>query len=1251
VPIAHVIVTPLPNGATTQTPRTGYLSVHLAPRLREVGRLRDYPAWRNWPGWWTARAGFQVRVDGLVRPHTIVSPPPDPDVWRAVFGPPNGNQIEVKEWTFVDRTNPNLTSQDPTGLADATERLYEALVSGLGDNQPTTTDVLGAGSEIFSDGGLLEGAQTYYGTPLRATRDVGTIDLDFHAALAQLGAHPTLLRHLGLVFDLEVDLPAGFNTVTVLPSGLGPPDAFPVPMTMQVNSDFRAKVRDAERLDGGWLRLANADVYDVSVIDLPSLTHRLTALADQLDPDDGTVVDVPSLEEGGVAVWQRRRAEELAARWQRQKELELKIDEFLTGAITAPEIPALFYDDVLVGARLDIQRGDNQWRSVFERRLPGGYVFPRNSNLTVTAEPDEGWHSNALLTDGGEEREPQTSDVIYGEGVRKSVVVDTTPWRVPDTLARWKGWSLAVAKPGKALEGDGRAIDQPADEPEPTTPIQLVADYRIKNGSLPKLRYDSVYQVRARAVDLAGNSLAPDAAEPTSAVSEQVRFGRMAVVEPPLLARRHAVLAPGVGDTLETIVIKSDLDTPINQVEPAERLLFPPSISQPRLELHGLPRGGTDPGSYQLLADRDAVSLADQTVIDEVSGDPAAGTIDGGGNYTPGPLKPPVLYLPDPAAEGACFYRLPGTRQPVVVGMGRGWPDKLGARLVLRGGKGRPRVNRRQLTVTAKLLKGRIQTVEVSSSVTDAYVSDFFWNGEVAADQQAGVEDLMRQGRHALFSGRRLVTLVHAVRQPITPPSLLTMAASRLAVGGTQASVSGTVRIDRPSTGRLVVGGTWVDPVDDLSEPGPGEQTRSALVGSVDVPYGRRRQAAVENLVFDLRDTKRHRVRLGVEAFSRYSDYFTEEIRATFGAGGRSILLDAAGVVAASVTVAAPGGRVFEAGVDYTVNGRTGRVKHLRGGAIRPQRTLVIRYIPQPTSRLSAEAPEGATLLVDVAASTAPLVPDVEAVVPGFLRTEEVRANRIVVVHNGQVLRVLLKRPWYSAGVGELLGVAVEPGGGSGVPTLTAFGRDGVNAGTGPVDKPVLAELGATTDTATAGEIGADFDVAGYRVTYDGERQLWTGDVLIDRVLGYRPFVQLALCRFQPNALSGQHVSPVVLADAVRLGASRVVTVTRGTGEVTVRLQGPDRVNEVQVTVQEADPDIADDDLRWRDLGSPTVLARTGTEANASHSGVVTLPASSNPLRLFIEDREPRQEDTGGATGPTLVTAYVEVVDLPAAWT
>ena len=108
---------------------------------------------------------------------------------------------------------------------------------------------------------------------------------------------------------------------------------------------------------------------------------------------------------------------------------------------------------------------------------------------------------------------------------------------LPEILLRWANWSLVAPRVGKHLSdkpADGLQSDQ-NNPPETDFPLQVA--YAATPGTLPVLRYARSYRFRARAVDLAGNSVAFSSA-PT-AFSFQV--GDQAVaVRPPRAGREPA---------------------------------------------------------------------------------------------------------------------------------------------------------------------------------------------------------------------------------------------------------------------------------------------------------------------------------------------------------------------------------------------------------------------------------------------------------------------------------------------------------------------------------------------------------------------------------------------------------------------------------------------------------------------------------------------------------------------------------------
>jgi hypothetical protein len=280
-----------------------------------------------------------------------------------------------------------------------------------------------------------------------------------------------------------------------------------------------------------------------------------------------------------------------------------------------------------------------------------------------------------------------------------------------------------------------------------------------------------------------------------------------------------------------------------------------------------------------------------------------------------------------------------------------------------------------------------------------------------------------------------------------------------------------------------------------------------------------------------------------------------------------------------------------------------------------------------------------------------PLVADV---VPAASRLVTSDADHILVDHDGRVLRVLLERPWFSSGEDERLAVLLDSDPAA-IPVHTSWGRDPLVAGTGSLlPTPGLEHFPVATETATEGDI----EVAAHAVRFDEERGLWAADIVIDAELGDRPFVRLALGRYQPVAVEGLALSPEVQPDPVRLGPRRQSladrTATAGTVLCTMKFTPPEHV--VQVRVQQADPNISDPDLRWSDVegsGGSVVVTLTPDLADASvHAARVELPTIEGEVRLVYEDLQPvtrTDSVTGGAFADREVV-YRETIEVPAEW-
>jgi hypothetical protein len=272
-------------------------------------------------------------------------------------------------------------------------------------------------------------------------------------------------------------------------------------------------------------------------------------------------------------------------------------------------------------------------------------------------------------------------------------------------------------------------------------------------------------------------------------------------------------------------------------------------------------------------------------------------------------------------------------------------------------------------------------------------------------------------------------------------------------------------------------------------------------------------------------------------------------------------------------------------------------------------------------------------------------------VLPAFQRESfSEGADDSGVYHQGQVIRVWVRQPWFTTGNGELLGVLV---GERAEGPLNEVARDAMSP-LGPQAPITVDDFPNAVDIRSTLPGHDGLGVAGHDVRFDSTRGLWFADITISADLGYRPFVKLALVRFQPESVDGAYVSEPVITEPIRLGATRTTYLVRNGTDVDVSVVGYELRNEMTAQFQFADPDISDPDLRWTDLDSPVQLTKTlpgGGSNQVDWHATLPLPADSRPIRLVIEDAErlTQQTPTDGQLVDSI--AYVEAIVVPAGWT
>jgi hypothetical protein len=699
-------------------------------------------------------------------------------------------------------------------------------------------------------------------------------------------------------------------------------------------------------------------------------------------------------------------------------------------------------------------------------------------------------------------------------------------------------------------------------------------------GSLPQLRFGDQYQVRARAVDLAGNS-APLKAETGVAnilpagggLFPYLRFEP--VPQPLVVLQSH----PGPGASLERMVIRSfnsdpSLDgTPTSETD--ARHIAPPRTAARMAEQHGMfddayGRLRGDAALFNMMVSRDAYEIPSEGGVQLESG-----------------AELQVSYLPDPLSRGAALRALPNAPvntygridsgeldyavlpdvQPnadsvTFIDFGDQWPGRLSFLLTLQEGAAAPSWDGSQSALSISLPKAAVSVVELSSYLAPddlrlmgvwSWIQDAFdaqavqlmtepgAGPEVAAssDVRALITRLVTEGGHEMITPSRSLTIVHAVQQPLGLPEFLQLPvvhqptdpiyASALrndftpitawrTYGSHAAVLLGGLQINADSTARIDLAAVWEEVTDDTSKPGPTTSVQADHVETIPL-------AEPDGTIFAPGSTTRavaiYMPQVDALWFAAYFDH-----------------LD--GVDPPSPpTVAAP---------IHSFND----TKH-----------RWVTYTATATSRYQEYFPSGLDftrtgppLVVDVPSSARPAAPDVLYVVPTFGWERQETTNVKSAIRYGDSVRVYLDRPWYSSGDNEMLGVVLWPSTRAAPdyatreqykPYFTQWGGDPIWQ-TDAVDPvPNIYNFPPGTQTATSltlAETPQAFDVAAFPVQYDAARKLWFCDIEFTGVGAYGVFVRMALARYQSHSIQGVELSRVVLADFVQLSADRSAVVS-----------------------------------------------------------------------------------------------------------
>jgi len=1072
--VEKVIWTALPNGFGADG--RFRISVHVAPRLRNDDgsdtprKLGEFAAFANWPER-VNKFRFDVVFTGGPSVKGIPEAPADAKLWKLLFPPdtrvgPHAFQDHAKRDLHVFPVRPVLQFlkqtygavaasgtdfpliDDPSGplapfvpLRNIAARITDSqsFYAELGRAHEDKTKRADGRvvSEPIANSSLPAAAQDaqnnffqayrFYYRPGSQRPDLPQNyvepspkphEFEFHEMLSSLADHPLLLRRLGIVIDLVADVDPSLvpatGVVRVVPKGKLPESPPFCPNTSYDRDShwFGARPANKFRMTRGILRLS-PEVYDLFQVDVDgaalqavSFSTTLEALKDpelrsEASPDEAAI---PALRSAGLALARSQRGDLLLE--------DLKARRGKNDDIEAGNAVVFDAEDLVRGYRIDVfdtdAPGGSAWFSLQRRVVEHTFKVPPDAEAFDPLKLIDEGYLKATTASSETKEHPTPSDDLY----------------LHETIAGWEGWSLAAPRPGKRIvepgQGDMPGSSLARHDPEIGNPFPIVSRVSVEPGTLPRLRVGHTYRVRVRTVDLAGNSVpfSKKDLEPHDShlTSELQRYLRFEPVPSPAVLRRHLDTE---GESLEHLVIRSNLGisaadyaqlADVTQAltaagalhtysEDSQRHLAPPKASQQMAEQDGrfdAAFGGTQAQAIAALrvALREEGTFLDPMIVDVATGQktipqatiklfppgtpmpPTRGAGLPGGAYAFHPDPPIVLpYLPDPLAIGVSLtgYDFNDTEVFHQLAKFSGkWPSLAPFRLRLsEGSLGAAFVGD---VLEVRLPKAEVVWARLASVFPDGRLKDLaIWQWVPEPDKTPALEKAANEGRHWMLTPFREVTFTHAVQQPLAVPDMTKVKSSR-ALGDTFAVFRGPIANHAKSTGRLDVIGTWTEDIDLVTD----DEPRMRAFGT-EVPH--RAQA----FGFDVRRSEDQ------------ADVALHQARHEFG------------------------DTKYRRIVYHSV-----ATTRFREFLPRP-----LTDVPANIQRVESETDTTGQLKPGfehhILSSARPAAPEVLYVLPTFRWERQDAGSHRTHVRHGNAVRVWLRRPWFSSGDGEQLGVILEP--------------------------------------------------------------------------------------------------------------------------------------------------------------------------------------------------------------------------------
>jgi hypothetical protein len=1014
---------------------------------------------------------------------------------------------------------------------------------------------------------------------------------DFHQMISTMNSYPTLLRRLGLVVDFIVDSSAFRPSPDQLLSAAAdfPPGALSVTSSRQASpathtilaaDKFQAVSNPLpqatdHRVADGLLEL-DPNRFDVIQMDVDGAGLKVMNFARSLaryhptgpdaDSDDLLVPRVdtvtrfekelgaPALRTAGMMLVQKSRWSMLKDRFVVNQARNAAAEDVFQNQPNAKP-PELWAEDIVRGYRVDVwDRTTDKWRSLCQRTAT--YVLGDD----VEVNPDN-WEETTVRLAATKSSDPASNqNLLY----------------LHEALVSWAGWSLAVPIPGRAVDPkDGVDKTQAETSAELPPGIKFKSKFNALPLSLPRLRFGRSYWMRARVVDLAGNSLAPQEKSfgPENPAKYARTFLRYEPVAAPIVAlvrpKGGKTEPPAEGESIARMAIRSFNDKPADNTKAtkqvARRFAVPPQSSARDAEQHGKldASGKVNDATFNLLANLKDLDAKDPNaaLCEEIL--PMKGPLDQHpvktvfATYREGQS---LTYLPDPLAEEVAvrIFDHPNFKDTdnitIPLYPNGAWPEARPFKIkVFEDATAKPSFVTTEWTLMVPLPKAIRAKVRLSMKLSDAVLDMlgvFQW---LTAAEQGKLRRMARDGQHWMLSPWRTIEVVHAVQRPLITPEIAPIKVARN-MFATSAIPQLKATCSLKSTDRLDLLAEWHEPQDD--------------------PDSDEKQA----------DRTRRDVAFTVKITDEKS--YARRVNHTLG-GFAEHSIEADDVI--GINVATERQRLAPKAHEFH-DTRYRRISYRFDATTKFREFLPNKILtdggPDPTdANIKASGPAVVTW---VPSSAPPPAPKVLYVVPTYGWQRSADGKLKSSWRRGGGLRVYLDRPWNASGYGEMLAVVLPPAGFTGNPesepaaapykrSITQWGNDPIwvspfvsgiapkranfpLARTAPDTSGAWLPEGAPADekdqmpgnfAVTGLTVPGDgfaappVEVAPHDVFYSPERRLWYCDIEIDQHATYYPFIRLALARYQPTSITGAHLSHVVLADFMTLASDRWLSVTR----------------------------------------------------------------------------------------------------------